>query len=188
MLELNFLSEKEQQSVSRNLIWLILRNAFIWLSLVTAVVVMMLLWSKVFLATNLADVHERGIMVTGSKLTFVDQIEQINAKIDEAESIQGKYVAWSQVLFEITELIPPGNYVSELVVNSPNQTFSISGFSNTRDDLLRLEKNLLSAELVTELNSPVSNLLKPKEIQFTFSGKIFLREEAEEIEEEVYKD
>lgn len=188
MLELNFLSERDQLSVSRNLIWLVLRNAFIWLALIIVMVVMLLLWSKVFLESNLANVQERGTLVTGSKLSFASQIEEINTAIDEVDLIQKKYVAWSQVLYEITQLVPPGNYVSELAVNSVEQSFSLSGFSNTREDLLSLEDNLKNAELISELKSPVSNLLKPNDIQFIFSGKIFLREEAEAEEEEAYKD
>lgn len=188
MLELNFLSEKEQQKVGHNLIWLVLRNSFVWLLLITFIVVMLLLWSKFFLENNLANVQERGILVSGSKLTFASQIEQINATLDEVEEVQKQYVAWSQVLASITQIIPSGNLVSELAINSPEQTFSLSGFSQTRGDLLNLEKNLKASDLIVELNSPVSNLLKPKDIQFTFSGKLFLREIEEEEEEIEYRD
>jgi Tfp pilus assembly protein PilN len=142
----------------------------------------MLLWSKYFLENNLAEVQEQSILVSNAKLSFTDEIDQVNKRLDEVAAIQAGYVTWSGILAEFSSIIPANVRIESLIFDAPNQSFYLKGFSRTRDDLLVLEKQLENSDLFININSPLSNLLNSRDIQFEFSGSINLGEKASRTE------
>ena len=174
MLDLNFLPDNEQKFINRSLVMLLARNILAWLVLITLISILMLIWSKYFLEYSLTQEREQSILVNISKLSFADEIDKVNQELDDVEKIQSDYVAWSGIMAEFSEIIPPHNRVESLSLDAVNQKFFMKGFSQTRDDLLALEKQLDNSSLFYDIDSPLSNLLKSENIQFEFSGKINL--------------
>ena len=58
--------------------------------------------------------------------------------------------------------------LAELTFNGPNE-FRLKGFAGTRDDLLVFIGLLSGSDLIAEVNSPISNLLKDRNIEFSLT-------------------
>lgn len=182
MFDLNFLPDSELKAVKRSLAVLIVRNVLVWILFVGLVSVILLVWSKYFLESSLADSQERSILVSGSNLTLTEQIENINAEIAEVEDVQEHFVPWSEVVVEIVNSVPGNSRVSELLLNAKAESFTINGETPTRDDLLALEESLDNNPYLENIESPISNILVPKDILFQFSGDLILEPVTEEEE------
>jgi Tfp pilus assembly protein PilN len=172
MIDLNFLPAQEQKTIKGSLAFLLTRNVLIWLLIMSLVLVLLLMSGRIFLANNLASVQEQSILVSGVKLSFSDQIDALNKTLEEVEDIQAEHIEWSLVLTEIATLVPEGNEVDQITLSSKNKNFTMNGFSQTREDILALEAAMKNSSLITNLESPLSNLLEPVEINFKFSGDL----------------
>jgi len=175
MIDLNFLQTKEQKNVKRSMLFLLVRNVLVWLLIMSLVSAILLVVSQIFLANNLVDVQEQSLLVSGVNLSFSDQIDALNNTLKEVEDIQSEHVDWSEVLAEIATLVPAGNEIEQINLSSQNSSFTMKGFSRTREDLLALETALKNSSLIGNLESPLSNLLEPVDIDFKFSGNLLLK-------------
>ena len=174
MIDLNFLPTKDQKTVKGSLLFLLARNVLVWLLIMSLVLILLLVASQVLLANNLADVQEQSILVAGVKLSFSDQIDAINNTLKQVATIQSEHIEWSLVLAEFAAFVSAGNEIEQIILSSKNVSFTMKGFSRTREDFLALEAALKNSNLIKNLNSPLSNLLNPVNINFQFSGDLIL--------------
>lgn len=176
MIELNFLPQTDQKVSKQKYLLAMLKQVIVWFNLTVLIVGILLLWSKFFLERNLASWQEQSILVAQNRLSMADQVENLNKDIRDLNTIQEDYVVWSNVITEIAQLVPPGNRIDELRIDTNGNTFKLSGFSSTRNNLLQLEENLEESDLIgKDFKSPLSNLLSPRDIEFEFSGSFVLK-------------
>lgn len=93
----------------------------------------------------------------------------INQRLEHINQIEKEKIYWSQVLEKLAEIIPKNTYLALLEID---EKVKIGGHAKTRDDVLLFQKILEQEEQFTEIDSPLSNFVKQKNVDFHFSFKI----------------
>lgn len=98
------------------------------------------------------------------------EVNAANVKIDALEKARKQMFPVSPALDRLTALIKPGLYLENFSLRSAGREVSMSGFAESRDLVLELESLLASNEIVESgsVYSPIRNILKNKDINFTF--------------------
>jgi len=174
MRALNLILEREQKASRRGVLVVIFLNFMIWFFFIALTVGIVLLWGKFIMEHKLAEIQERSILVRDSRLTLGNEIRAINAQVSEIDKVQTGFIQWSHVVSELSSQIPVGNSLTTMQFDINTLDVLIAGQSLTRFDLLALEKKLKSSPYLTDIKSPLSNLLFPFNIAFTFSAKLNL--------------
>ncbi|MDP2663908.1 MAG: hypothetical protein Q8P08_00410 [bacterium] len=83
----------------------------------------------------------------------------------------------SEVLEEISGTLPPGTYLTSLSIvpgkkGEQKISCSLSGFSPTRNILLKLKENLDKKDNIEEIYFPPSNWVQSKDVNFSVSFKL----------------
>lgn len=104
-------------------------------------------------------------------LELENKVQQANRKIERIYLKQKELILWVPLLEEISELIPGKLYLKTFIYQPNTNQISLSGQANTRDDLIRFENSLKQSPYFTEIKSPLSNLLKQTNIDFSFTLK-----------------
>ena len=105
-------------------------------------------------------------------LERVEEVEANIAKTNEKSRIFAQSLSRenriSPVLIEAISTLAPSVKISELTYNGPTE-FRLKGLVGARDDLLKFIEFLDRSEQINEVNSPISNLLKDRNIEFSIS-------------------
>lgn len=177
MLKFNLLPPKEKKEIEiANLSRFI---AFVSAQLLAllAVFVILLLTTYFYLST-LVKAQDRLIEIeqkdtrTQRLADIEGMIKQTNQIIDHVFANQKKTILLTPILEEITRIVPTGVYLTNFSYQRETNQIKISGRADQREDFLLFQKNISEDALFTELESPLSNLLKQKEVDFNFSFKI----------------
>ena len=109
-----------------------------------------------------------------SILELEKDIKKTNKKINFVYKINSNKIVVSDLIENISSLISDGVYLKSLSLNANTGDVNLSGFANTRDNILTLEDRLKNSNWVDKSSfvSPKSNILKKKNIDFTFSFKL----------------
>lgn len=98
------------------------------------------------------------------------EINKINQQLQNVDQLQNKTRNYSFVLERLTELVPPGIRFKNIFINE-NDIF-LKGHATTREALISFKDVLEKSPYFEEIKSPLSNFLKQREIEFSFSFKI----------------
>lgn len=105
------------------------------------------------------------------------EILAIDGFLTRVEGLQDDFIPWSGVLEEISKIVPDGVILSSVQVNDDGKVF-IRGNAATRDDVLAFQASLEALPFFTEINAPLSNILKKTDVGFDFET-MYVRPEAE---------
>lgn len=94
----------------------------------------------------------------------------INQRIERIDQIQKKQIYWSQILEKLAQITPNGVRLESLET-SDNQV-QMSGYAQTRDLIVSFQQILQQESQFIEIDSPLSNFVKQKDLDFYFSFKI----------------
>ena len=169
MAELDLLDNSIKKQIAKDIQSISLVNNMILLTIVLFAISVVFLGTEKYLNYQTTKIRE-----IKTQNTEEARIGKINDKMEEVYSIQTDYVKWSQVLVDFSALVPEGNRLESVSLDKENQRLSVRGISKRRDDFLKLKKNLEKSNLVTELESPISNLLNQTNINFTLEAKLNL--------------
>jgi len=98
-----------------------------------------------------------------------EDVRVINSGISKIYDIQNKFVLWSEVLTDLMNSIPQGVYFQSF--SGQGSQITISGFAPTREGFLNFEESLKKNKRFYDVYSPVSNLIKKTDIDFSISFK-----------------
>lgn len=108
-----------------------------------------------------------------------EEINLTNQNLSELAAFYKRQPRLTELLKEISDLIPEGIYLSSLSLN-PNQAekgkfqVSLTGHSDDRDLLLGFKKSLESELSFQGIYFPPSNWVKPEDINFSASFEIVI--------------
>lgn len=154
------------------LIYLSLR-AVIWLVLIfTLVMAATFLSARIMLEENNATLITESTLVTQRNLSIDREVATINSSLKEIASIQKDFVKWSAFLVNFTAIIPPNVTINSLALEKGAQSLTLQGTAATRDEFLLLKNNLEQLPYLSEVNSPITNLLLKQNLDFQFTAKI----------------
>lgn len=101
-----------------------------------------------------------------------DKVDKINSYLSVIKKIQDNKTDFSKTLIEISTITPKGIRLYNLKLNKEEKKFELSGNANSRDNLLKLQENLNKSQYFTKIESPISNLISPTNINFSFTGEL----------------
>lgn len=106
-----------------------------------------------------------------SREELTKKINEINTYIKTIDQYHNRPLIFSELLDTIAKTIPENAYLTSFTLNPKNE-LRISGFAATRNDVVLIEKNLKELPILTNILSPLDNLLKPNNINFEFTAQI----------------
>jgi len=101
-------------------------------------------------------------------------IRTLNTNVALLQGMRGEIFPVAPILERISLLVKPGIYVRTLSFDAVSKTVQLAGFAQTREGVLELADALSGSDFVLpgSLESPVKNILKEEEIEFTFTFQI----------------
>lgn len=93
----------------------------------------------------------------------------INQRLEQINQIEKEKIYWSQVLEKLAQITPKNTRLDLLEIG---EEVKIGGYAKTRDDVLLFQKILEQEEQFIKINSPLSNFVKQKNVDFYFSFQI----------------
>ncbi len=169
MISLNLLPASTKRQINKDVRQIVLINNVIVLAIVLVIMAGLLMASQRYLGYKLEQINQ--VEITSDEEM---NISGINKLMTEIEVVQGEYVKWSRIIQNFMELVPAGNRLNSLVFDKANKKLSIQGVAETRDVFLELESNLKKFDLVTDIKSPISNLLYQTDINFGIEATLNL--------------
>jgi len=97
------------------------------------------------------------------------KIKQANVRLRQINLKQEQLVLWIPLLEEIAEIIPPEIYLNSFSYQLTDDQIYLSGWADTRDNLLAFQNSLEESSSFVEVEAPLSNLLKQTDIDFSFT-------------------
>lgn len=94
----------------------------------------------------------------------------INQQLEYISQIQKSQISWSAILEKLAQITPSNTRLEFLEIL--DNKVQINGFARSRDDVLSFQRILEQEKQFTEIESPLSNFVKQKDINFTFSFKL----------------
>lgn len=174
MIRLNLLPPQEKKRLEFVKFNSLLASLAIWLSVFLTIFVILLL-SAFFSLSILLQEQRRLIEIRQSDpktqylLEIEKKIEQANQIIKQVHLKQAEIILWTPLLEEISEIVPSGIYLNNLSYQATKGQISLSGWADCRDNLLNFQKSLEESPFFEEIEAPLANLIKQKDINFSFT-------------------
>ncbi|MBI1754970.1 hypothetical protein HY250_00775 [Candidatus Azambacteria bacterium] len=100
-----------------------------------------------------------------------EEIQGLNTKIGTVKSAKKGVVFFGPTLEKIIVLVEPGVYLKNISFDAKTKIVNVLGFADTREKVLLLSVALSAGDFVlpNSLISPIANILKEKDIDFSFT-------------------
>jgi hypothetical protein len=99
-----------------------------------------------------------------------DEITDINAKIADYKNLADGAPKWSKVLKAFSTLPPQGVKINTMSVDFKNKSIMINGFAPTRELVIATYESIKKdTQDFNNINYPLENVIKPKNIDFHFT-------------------
>ncbi len=110
------------------------------------------------------------------------KIESINQEAKNILDKQDKLIVWTPIMENLSKVTPDGVYLINFSYRASNDQINITGWARNRDKLLSFENSLKDSMYFEDVDSPLSNLIKQSDINFSFTTKPMgsLKEDKEE--------
>ncbi len=172
MISLNLISPEQKKDLRYEYIYLSLR-ILVWIILSVSVILSVIFMSaRILLEDNYATVLQQLTIVNQKNLDLDQEINTINTSLKQVANIQKNFIKWSDFLIELTGAISANITLSSLTIEKQDATLNLSGQAVTREDFLKLKTSLESLPYLSEINSPITNLLVKKNVKFQLTAKI----------------
>ncbi len=102
-------------------------------------------------------------------LKIEDKIKQTNQIIKQINSKQRQMVLWTPLLERLTKTVPAGLYLTNLSYQPSGNRIILNGWADQREDLLCFQRSLEENPFFAEVETPLANLVKEKNIDFSFT-------------------
>jgi len=180
MIGLNLLSKQKKEKLKEYKVL----NTFKLVSYIILVFIILLLaflYASSYYISNQIENISTNIEKTqsaspDSEISYSKTIKEINEKINSINNIQSEYVLFSNYLMDFTKLVPSSIKINNLSINQETNVIQLDGYAPIRQNFLQFETNLKNSSIIEKLESPISNLIKKEDINFTLSGQMILDE------------
>ncbi len=172
MLDLNLLSPSEK--TESYLLWKynIIKNFILIILTVSFVISLVLFASKIILMKRFAEVELQSESINISHQNINNKVNAYNKKLQNIFNMQTEFIPWSKTLNTINQLLVENVIIERMELNINENSFLLSGFAYTREDLLNLQESLKKCDLLENISLPLRTLLKKDNINFTLTADI----------------
>ena len=90
------------------------------------------------------------------------KLSEISKKINRLNEMQEDFIPWSNLLLFVAKNSPTNIKYNQITIDKETASLTLKGFASAREDLIKLRDILEKSDIITELDFPVSNILKMK--------------------------
>lgn len=110
----------------------------------------------------------QNITAISSQHTTTNQtIANINQTIKQIDAIEQEYILWTPLLASFLNILPSSVTLTSLDVDMTGKSITFVGHVTSREELLNLEQQLESHELINTAVIPISQLTQKNDIPFS---------------------
>jgi Tfp pilus assembly protein PilN len=172
MISLNLLSPEKKQQISKEIIFISTKYLFALSFILVCSASAILLVAEFVVQNNFCQAVSQNTLVTKEYGSLNQNVYGINRQITQLQSMQNKFVIWSNRLVILTNLTPKNIELYSVTINSDTKDINLTGNAKTRDDLLQYKANLENSNLLTGINLPIENLLEANNSYFDIKAKM----------------
>ena len=176
MINLNLISGEQREYLRQKANRFIYEKLFVFIFFIFFIISLTFGFGKNILLNNYNDLISYG---ENQKLNnFSSDITNLNNKIKIINKIQNDYSPIAETLSLFIKVVPDKIFISNLKLEKDTSEkdyfwlVKINGKAKTRDDLMRFQSNLEQVDGFSEVEFPISNLLKRSDIDFQFTAKL----------------
>lgn len=175
MIILNLLPQEYKDRMRRDITLRMLILVFVSLSVWTSVFFFLIAQGWTYLSIQNAALQQQLSVEQNTdaakKIAALEKnIKEINSALTYANNIssQPSYNP-STLMSEIELIIPAGVTLNVFDLDSSNRALTVGGIAARREDVLSFEQKLRAqSKIIQDINAPITNLLKPANVQFSF--------------------
>lgn len=164
MIRLNLLSEKEKEQIKKDMLAAEVANSVLAIFVVVVLIAIVFFFGQKYLNYRIEN------MAKYAPTTDENAVDEINKKMGQIIELQKDYLKWSVLLKDVIALVPENIKINSLELSKENKKIMLYGLAESRTDYLKLEDNLRNSALVADIKSPVSNLLRRNNIDFSIEA------------------
>jgi len=174
MLKLNLLPPQEKEVLKWDRLNRLLVFHFVWLFVLLGIFVILLV-NTLFYLYILVNSQEEMIKIKQSDEKIIlltkkeEEIIRRNKELEQISSKQEEFILWTPILEETSVITPQGIYLENFSYQNMSDQVRISGWANTRSRLVKFDTLLRTNPYFTEVESPLTNLIKQTDINFSFT-------------------
>lgn len=176
-ITLNLLPPVKKEALRLGLVLAYAQTMVFLFFIVTVFAAVALVYVKIMVSDIGRDLERQSASLGGEETAAVtSDIKQINDFLNDVDKLEKQFEPWSVFFERLTPLIPPGTQLTRIRIDESGRIF-LSGVAPTRNDALELLRRLKEAPFVTDVVSPLSNILQKQQVNFDFEMK-YVRPEA----------
>ncbi len=168
-INLNLLNKKERKEIISTIKYIKLINSLIFILVILTIMSLILLGTKKYINNKISGLEQMGHQQNQS-----EEINLINQKIKQLKNIQKDYIKWSRLLKNFFELTPGGIKLTSVDFDKEQNKIYINGHATTRQSFLEYKRNLQNADMIKNIDSPITNLLHEADFNFKLTGELKL--------------
>jgi len=167
MITLNLITKPDRKKLSQHRLTILFKDFVLSFLILSAVLGITLLICNFILMRNFIQLSDSSLSVIKSSNLVDKHVGQINENLKDINKIQNEYTDWVQTLLAINNLIPQYEIqVTNLEIDHLRKKAYLEGKALTREKFLELKQSLEESELFAEIESPLSNILYSKNLNF----------------------
>jgi len=171
---INLLPKEIQREASLEKLSSRLWNLLVWILLSVGILLLMFLAARIYLKSELSRVNTRielqqQVVSQEKNRELKRQLDEFNTDLRNYVTLEENQAFWSEVLIAFARLVPQDVAIDTFLAERETLRIRVTGFAKSRDSVLRLRNNLLDSEYFENVNFPLSNLIKPNDVNFTYT-------------------
>jgi Tfp pilus assembly protein PilN len=176
MINVNLLPQEEKRELELIKISFKLRS-FVFCSLISFLIFIIFLGNTLLCLSILLRTQKELVEIrqndkrTQYLLEMENKIKEINSGMERIIQKQGELFLWTPLLEELAKTVPQGAILTGISYSPGSQRVSLSGVADGREEVLFFQQALEKNKYCFDLEAPLSNLLKQREVNFTFTFK-----------------
>jgi len=172
IITLNLASYTSRKYLIKEKINILIKDVILMLLFIMLINSIYIFIAYTFLNKNYKEIKNLKESIQMHNQPFNQEIADINKKIKIIDGAQKDYVKWSEKIIQLNEIVPANIKLTRFKFDKNNNSFEIFGWALKRNDFLNFKENLEKNSMISELNSPLSNLLLQENINFSLNGKL----------------
>ncbi len=168
---LNLLPPLKKKGLQKSLFLAFFQTLSFLLFVVTVALVGTLLLVRNQMLTGYQELKQRSAVASsGTAASIMADIKQTNLFLKDVNALQTGFIPWAEITERMTAMIPAKARL-ELLEFDATGSIRLQGHAATREEALAMLKAFKEAPDLTDVVSPLSNILQKENISFDFSMK-----------------
>lgn len=141
------------------------------------ILIILSFYSIIFLILlGIMEIHFTNTMIQTTNVVknaenFTKKISETNQSINTVINIQKNFVNWLDLFNFLSKNTPDNINFSQIKINKEKNSLTLTGTSETREDLIKLKESLDNSQFLEKIDFPIKNLLEKSNINFTIGAQ-----------------